>query len=520
MAIYASRPAWDVTARAATRARVAVPAGLALLVLLSLVVRTRQLGIGFWIDEGLSVGIADRPLADIPGVLRQDGSPPLYYMLLSLWIGVAGTSEEAVRGLSLLCGTLAIPAAWWAGRTLFDTRTAWVAAVLAATSPFLTQYAQEGRMYALVALLGFFACAAYGRAFAPGAQRGWAILLAVSLAALMYTHNWALFFALACGGVWLVQLARASGERRRELLRAGLLGFGGALLLYLPWVPTLLYQAAHTGAPWSHAPSIVALLGVPGRLLGVMAQGVLAITAGAGIAALLSRREDGRARTVLLLLALGVATMAIAWLSSQLSPAWANRYLAIGLAPFLLPAAVGLAHAGRLGLAGLLVAAALGLADPAPSVKSNVRDVSEEITPGARPGDLVLATQPEQVPVLHYYLPRGLRFATLTGPVRDLGVTDWRDGVERLEAATAEKDLRPLMDAMPAGSRLMLVTPIFFDNDRWTAPWTRAILVRSLRWRQYLSNDRRFRVIAIEPPPPADPVPNPVQALVYVKTRP
>ena len=36
--------------------------------------------------------------------------------------------------------------------------------------------------------------------------------------------------------------------------------------------------------------------------------------------------------------------------------------------------------------------------------------------------------------MLHYYLPDGLRYATLWGPVSDLGVTDWRDGVERLEA--------------------------------------------------------------------------------------
>src|ERR671933_312254 len=102
MATYASRPAWEVKARAVSRARVAVPAGLGLLVLLSLLLRTPQLGIGFWIDEGLSVGIADRPITDIPGVLRQDGSPPLYYSLLHVWIRVFGTSEAAARTLSLL----------------------------------------------------------------------------------------------------------------------------------------------------------------------------------------------------------------------------------------------------------------------------------------------------------------------------------------------------------------------------------------------------------------------------------
>ena len=47
-----------------------VPLGLGLLLAVSLLLRTRQLDIGYWIDEGLSVGIADRPLTDIPGVLK------------------------------------------------------------------------------------------------------------------------------------------------------------------------------------------------------------------------------------------------------------------------------------------------------------------------------------------------------------------------------------------------------------------------------------------------------------------
>jgi hypothetical protein len=536
MATYASRPAWEVKARAVSRTRVAVPAGLGLLVLLSLLLRTRELGIGFWIDEGLSVGIADRPFTDIPGALRQDGSPPLYYLLLHLWVSVAGTSEPAVRALSLLCATLAIPVSWWAARALFGGRAGWMAAVLAATNPFLTQYAEEARMYALVALLGLVACASFGRAFTgdaeSGTRRRWALGLAVSLAAVMYTHNWALFFAVALGGVWLALVSRSQGEARRELLRTGMIGFGGALALYLPWVPTMLYQAAHTGAPWSQAPSLSALLGVPGKLLGTMAQGVLALTAGAGVAGLVARRDErsdderaargrSRALTAFALLAVGVATVLVAWLASQASPAWANRYLAVGLSPFLLAAAGGLAHAGRLGIAGVVIVTAMGLGDSAPSEKSNVRDVARNVEASARPGDLVLSTQPEQIPALRYYLPDGLRFATLTGPVHDLGITDWRDGTERLEAARAGTQLRPLLDALPGGSRLFLVTPLFENIRRWDAPWTKAIRLGSLEWRQYLSNDRRFRVITIEPPPPIEkPGPSPVQAIVYVKTRP
>ncbi|HET8759168.1 MAG TPA: glycosyltransferase family 39 protein [Solirubrobacteraceae bacterium] len=503
-----------------------MPLGLLALTLLALALRTTELGIGFWIDEGLSVGISDRPLSDIPHALELDGSPPLYYMLLHLWMGVAGTSEAATRWLSVLCALIAVPVAWWAARALFGSRAGWMAAILIATNPFITRFAQETRMYALVALLALVACAAFGRAFTGDdperARRPWAIGLAISLALMLYTHNWALFFGAACGAVWLFLVFRAAGPARRDLLVAGAIGFGGAALLYLPWVPTTLYQAAHTGAPWSQPPDMVDLLGSPGQMVGQFAQIALILCAGAGLGALW-RRSGGRispaGRAAACLLAIGVLTVALAWLSSQVSPAWAARYLAVGVAPLTLVGAAGLAHAGRLGIAGLIVAAALAAGDTAPDDKSNVSEIAEAIGPSLRPGDLVVSTQPEQVAVLAYYLPDGVRFATLTGALEDTGVTDWRDGPERLRATSAAKDLKPLMDELRPGQRLALVRPILYDIRRWKAPWTKLVRIRSEEWRQYAGNDPRFSIATTAPVMPAERRNNGLQATVFVKTR-
>jgi mannosyltransferase len=519
MATYASRPAWELRARAVSSARIAAPLGIGALLAVSVLLRTRELGVGFWIDEGLSVGIADRPLTDIPGVLRQDGSPPLYYLLLNLWMSVAGRSEESVHALSVVFGVLCVPVAFWAGWTLFGRRTAWIAALLAAVNPFLTQYAQEGRMYALVALLGLISLTCWLQAFTTDADRirlGPAIGFAVAFAAMLYTHNWALFFGAATGIAWLVLLWRARGEERARLLRTGLIAYGGIVLLYAPWIPNALYQAAHTGAPWSKAPSPAALASVPARILGEVAEVAVFLAAGAGVWTLLRTRGPlGRATASLL--AIAVLTIVLAWIGSQLSPAWANRYLAAGVAPFLLLAAAGFAHAGRLGLVGLALVAVLWAIDGAPTEKSNVRTVAEAIAPSLRPGDLVVATQPEQVSVLEYYLPDGLRYATLTGPVRDTGVTDWRDGVERLEQTSAPRDLRPLLDRMRPGQRLALVVPTIYAIGRWSAPWTRLVRLRSEEWLQFVSNDPRFGLTAIEPPSPFPASPNPVRARVYLK---
>src|SRR5215211_9054185 len=124
--------------------------GLGLLVLVSLYLRTRFIGAAFWIDEGLSVGIANHALLDIPGLLNQDGSPPLYYMALHVWMDVFGSSERATQSLSMVFAVLSVPAAFWAAGRVWGRRAAWFAAFLAALNPFLTSHGQEARMYALM----------------------------------------------------------------------------------------------------------------------------------------------------------------------------------------------------------------------------------------------------------------------------------------------------------------------------------------------------------------------------------
>ena len=97
-------------------------AGLGLAVAVSLLLRIGTLHSGYWIDEGISVGIASHPLSDIPRALIEDGSPPLYYVLLHGWIVLFGAGEAATRSLSLLFALATVPAAWWAARSIFGPR--------------------------------------------------------------------------------------------------------------------------------------------------------------------------------------------------------------------------------------------------------------------------------------------------------------------------------------------------------------------------------------------------------------
>lgn len=296
------------------------------------------------------------------------------------------------------------------------------------------------------------------------------------------------------------------------------MGFGLAVVLFSPWLPSLLFQAAHTGAPWASAPSLGQLLEVPVRLLDGVPAAILALVAGTGIAALSRRPLTPAARAVGALGALAVGTAGIAWVASQVSPAWASRYLAVAVPPLLMLCAAGLARAGRLAWPALLLVLTLWVVDPGPREKSNVRALAAALDPALAPGDLVISTQPEQLPAVAYYLETpGLRWATLTGAVSDVGVTDWRDGPERLEATSPERDLDPLLDGVRPGARVALIEPRILDLRRWSAPWTRLVRLRSAEWAAEMTRDPRFRVVAVRPVIQVPAGPNPLKAAVFVR---
>ena len=463
------------------------------LMLFSLWLRTRALGASLWMDEGLSIGIASQPFLDIPGVLRQDGSPPLYYLMLNVWMDVVGRGPADTQALSVAISLLAVPGGLWAGWTLFGRRAGLICAALGATNPFLTVYAQETRMYSLMVVLSLLASAALLHVYVYR-HRGYLPVFAVLMAAMLYTHSWGIF--VTTGTLIALVPAYMATDDRRAFARDVLIGFGAAFLLYVPWLPTLLYQAAHTGAPWLDPPRFGVIIQLSkGLLSGGTVTVALLLAAGSGCAAVLANRSDSKERTaVYTAFTIGAATLAVAWLFSQFSPAWTTRYLGVALGPIFLLAALGLARAGALGLVALVVILGIWSIPRTSSLenKSNAADLGAAVEDTLKPGDLVITLQPEQAPLMDYTLPPGLDEATQFGEVEVQGVMDWRDAQERLEAATPEKNLTPLLDRLPRSRRVLLVHPVTSNNDDWDAPWTQLVRRRSAQWGQALEADPRF----------------------------
>jgi len=160
-------------------------------------------------------------------VALSDTSPPLYYLLVNLWIRGLGASDTALRAFSVWWAVAALPLLWLIGQALGGSGAGWSACLLFSFSPVACFYSVEGRMYAMVwflvlALVWFTLAAAE-----EGGSRITAALWVLAGAAGLLTHYFFAFVWAACLG-WL--LLHGAMARRRTALLAG-----ATLLLVLPW---------------------------------------------------------------------------------------------------------------------------------------------------------------------------------------------------------------------------------------------------------------------------------------------
>ena len=99
-----------------------------------------------------------------PTVPSSEATPPLYYVLAWVWTKLFGSGAVGIRSLSAVFGTVTIPVAWWAGRTLVARAAGLGAAALVAFSPYMVWYSQEARAYALLVLLCGISLALFAQA--------------------------------------------------------------------------------------------------------------------------------------------------------------------------------------------------------------------------------------------------------------------------------------------------------------------------------------------------------------------
>jgi mannosyltransferase len=202
---------------------------IAAITLIGATLRFSTLGLqSYWYDEAVTVGlVSSRPYSMLHSLPGSESTPPLYYGVAWLWARVFGTTEVGLRSLSALCGTLAIPLAYVAGKELVSRPAGALTAALAAVSPFLIWYSQEARAYALFVLLAAGSFALFLRAWSSPSRKRcgwWAIVSALAL----WTQYFAFF--LVAAEVLLLLWRRAT----RQPARLPVVGVGLAAVAIAP----------------------------------------------------------------------------------------------------------------------------------------------------------------------------------------------------------------------------------------------------------------------------------------------
>jgi mannosyltransferase len=291
---------------------------------------------------------------------------------------------------------------------------------------------------------------------------------------------------------------RSDPSERAGIVRDAAIAFAVAFVLYLPWLPTLIHQAASSTAPWHYAPHLGA--NVLRDLLGsdrVTALFALAVVI--GLVPLLTgpERRSAEATGVWVTLTISLGAVLLALLLGVFLASFTDRYLAAVVAPTMLLLAIACARARSAGLV-LLVVSCLFVADPGSfqqGFKSDMRDVAAEISPHLSRGDLVLDTQPEQTPLAWYYLPAGLKYATSLGPDPHPSYMDWDNAQTRLRDAKPVPILNRLVAGMHAGQRLLVIRPMTEGVWNWTQDWSNLVRLRSAQWGQAIAEDPQLRLL-------------------------
>lgn len=198
-----------------------------------------------WFDEGYSIIVAQQPVNELVALTAVDAHPPLYYLLLKSWMALFGTSEFALRSSSVLASGLSIVVVGFLLKDLFSKRIALIALPAVAAAPFLLRYNFEIRMYAFVMLVGLVATWVMLHARRTG-QIKWWVVYGVLVAISMYTLYMSVVFWLA-HAVWLTVMTYQA--KKSIVSQPYWLAYIGAVLAFLPWVPTVFAQLSNSALP-------------------------------------------------------------------------------------------------------------------------------------------------------------------------------------------------------------------------------------------------------------------------------
>jgi len=291
------------------------------------------------LDEGFSVFLARSNAATFSRLIwHSEFNMMLYYGLLRVWLQ-AGSSEFAVRSLSVLCAVVTVPILYLLGARLFGRGTALIACLLLAVHPFHLELSQQARSYTLLILLVSLSSYFFLQTVE---NASWAdcILYGEVSAAAVYSH---FFAALVIVAQWLSLWIWQRQPPWKTVARS----LAALIVLLMPAAWYLLHaQRSHVtwipGPSWQQAMGeLYSLTLSKGRCLIYLALWAIAIWGG------LRRPRQQRAWSYQFVVAWLLIPLAITTVAGLVQPLWVPRFLAVCLPASILLAAAGVAQLAR-----------------------------------------------------------------------------------------------------------------------------------------------------------------------------
>lgn len=304
-----------------------------------------------WFDEIFSIHAAEHDWANLFWFVAQDLiHPPLFYVLLKIWINIGGESLFWLRLFSVVFSTAAlVPFYLFCRQLKINFQTIALALAFFAASGALIKYAQEVRMYSVLLFFSLVSLWLFVRFFNLG--KGFAALTIVNIL-LVHTH----YFG------WLVVLTEifAVSIYHRAKLKQIFVTAAVAALSFVPWVLTV-WRASLINADfsqnlgWANKPDAATVQQFVFDLLEpfyfqqtsadetsilFITVPLLLLTLTAFIFSAFNRKNETETekRTFNLLLIFCAAPVVCAFLASWLLPVsvWGTRHLIIVFAPVVI----------------------------------------------------------------------------------------------------------------------------------------------------------------------------------------
>ena len=153
---------------------------------------------GFWVDEAATGYISRLSVKDIV-IYTKDHAyehPPVYYVILHLWLRIAGDTEWLSRFFAVFWGTLTLAVAFSVFIKLASPLLSTFSLFYLALNPFHLAYTQENRMYAWLSFLGAFSIWALLKFLHTSAKK-WLVIYAITGVLGIFSHYFFLLFPIA-----------------------------------------------------------------------------------------------------------------------------------------------------------------------------------------------------------------------------------------------------------------------------------------------------------------------------------